>query len=262
MDLDKKPGSRDGKPHKGTRRDANKANASHKPRDLIHLRHDSTHTSVPDMNISAMNPRAEPDAETGLLPGVTYSANKGKRWELVEQLKAREEADRAAGKERGNEGEEREDRSDVMVVELTNQQTVRGMRLALEDKPGREFKGKVKASLAAVQEYDRAQEKKEEPPETTEMVMTRKGPKPKKNVPKSKTPEEEPSAYDPQRLFVVVHQPSVAGAIFAVFLLARFLTVGRDSVQEALGARRPVGVSGLSVLLAPDCRSASHHKAL
>jgi hypothetical protein len=203
MDLERKPGARDGKPHKGTRREGKKATASAKPKDLILLRHDSSDTTAPNVYLSANNHRGEADAETGLLPGVTYSANKGKRWELVEQLRAREEADRAAGKE----GEERrEDRSDVMVVELTNQ-AERG--LALDERAERKYKGKVTASRAAVHDYEEAQGKKEEP---TEMIKSRKGPKPKKNVPKSKAPEEQPSSYDPQRLFVVVHQPSVSGA--------------------------------------------------
>jgi hypothetical protein len=103
MDLDKKPGSREGKPKKGTRRDGKKVTASAKPKDLILLRHDSSDTTARDVYIAANNHRGEADAETGLVPGVTYSANKGKRWELVEQLEEREEADRAAGKERRNE---------------------------------------------------------------------------------------------------------------------------------------------------------------
>ena len=43
------------------------------------------------------------------------------------------------------------------------------------------------------------------------MIQTRKGPKAKKNLPKSKKGEEETSAYEPERLFVVVHTPSEKG---------------------------------------------------
>ncbi len=165
----KKPGSRDGKPHKGTRRSKS---VDHRaaPDTIVVLRKGETeyHQVIFDRNDHELN------KETGLLERVEYSLNKDKRWELVEEWK-----------KNGKVGEH-----EVIVVEQTL-----GERSSDQDKHNvREAIARSKKGEIVVEET----EKKE--------IKTRKGPKDKQNVKKEKKTFKSKAAGD-EIVIVVNHEP-------------------------------------------------------
>ena len=164
MDFEKKPGSRDGKPKKGTRR---KPSAySREKNDTISVV-PAGRSSIDWYDRGKLAPN-----ERGMVPGVEYSVNKGKRWEIVEEL---------------------EKDGDALVVKHSH-----GDRSSLRDKQ----EAALKAEQAAVRN---AKEPKEE--EQPEVIQTRKGPKVKRNVKKKdKAKQEEREA--PREMYVVEHNPS------------------------------------------------------
>ncbi len=182
MELDRKPGSRDGKPSKTTRR---KARQEGKKEDSIELQGTGDQPA---------------DPESGLVPGVTYSINKGRRWELVEQLK---EASLEGEKRNTGQSEEKEEKerleSGVLVVEVRPE--------------GHYYdSNQLNARL-----NPRAREKKEEDNEEPEMIKTRRGPEPKQNAPKKKDKTNQTcddAPYNPDRKFVVTHKPGSKGDLF------------------------------------------------
>ena len=210
-DFDKKPGSRDGKPNKTTRR---KGDTHAKPADVIELKYGTDDTSLPNGFSSSQTSRGPADPETGLLPGISYSVNKGKRWELVADLKNKAAEDKANAGKSGSEGsddddEPKETRGHVMLVEVEEGAS------GSQAKASKELKNKLQATRIDAERHKAKQEKeaaKAEEGEQTEMIKSRKGPRPKKNQHKSKGKEDdEGSAYDPQRVYVVVHTPSAKG---------------------------------------------------
>ncbi len=203
MDFDKKPGARDGKPKKSTRRGGPPGLS--KPHEVIELRTDMN-DMMPPRGFGTRKGREELDEETGLRAGVIYSVNKGKRWELVEQLREQTEEDKKAArkprsKSDGEEEDEKDQRGHVLLVEAVD-----------DGRERRAIKNQMTPVRADARKYKEKQEeaaKEEEKEEQTEMIKSRKGPKPKKNQPKCKSKsDDEGSAYDPQRVFVVLHDPS------------------------------------------------------
>jgi hypothetical protein len=214
MDLDKKPGARDGKPKKGTRRGGRRSGPA-KPQEKLTLKVDPFDTAPPGQYGSKGD---KADEETGLLPGVEYSVNKGKRWELVDKLREQSEQDREASRNPQSAGsssedsegeEEKEKRGQVMLVEAVDNRQVR-----------RQLREQIGPVAADARKHQAKQEKATEDGdkvEQPEMIKSRKGPKPKKNLPKKKGGEDDGVApYEPERVFVVVHEPSAKGDALVV----------------------------------------------
>ncbi len=174
-DLDRKPGARDGKPIKGTRRGG---------------RQQATKT---DTILLQGRRSEEADLETGLVPGVTYSVNKGKRWEMVEELKSKVEDEEGAKK------------GEAVVVEV-----FRGRSEAGSAEQERHGQVKKTEKERAKKERQKQEAANEEPA----ILQTRRGPEVKKNV-KQKQIEGETTDADtgewPERVFLVDHMPGEKG---------------------------------------------------
>ncbi len=178
-EFDRKPGSRDGKPNKSTRR--NGALSGHKLD-----------------TITVQGYREQPaDPATGMVPGVTYSVNKGKRWELVEQLKQQSLEDKA---EQAANGLEKEDGESVVVIESH-----------LGSKTRREAESEAGIHGWSRRHNGEFQRSEKEP----EVIQTRRGPEVKQNVRKAQFNKGvSDNAYDPDRVYLVTHEPGPKGWSF------------------------------------------------
>ena len=189
MESDKKPGSRDGKPLKGTRR---KVKAVLNRADTVVIEGQKT---------------GERDAETGMAIGLEYSLNRDKRWEMVEEMRKDD---------------------DVMVHDtlVTNSTKTRQSAMAKKNAlaKAKVDKAKKKAEKAAAgsgdsgdseetdkegeEEEEEEKEGEEEEDSKVQVVKTRKGPKVKTNVPKKEKEDEAWKKEEFEKTVVVVHMLS------------------------------------------------------
>jgi hypothetical protein len=149
MDFKRKPGSRDKKPFKGTRRNAEEVMSGEKSHTIEARNIELAHGSSSWFWNEKVQQKERVDPRTGLVRGVRYSVNKKERWETVERLKA--------------------EKGDVLVHDSARETDNRSDRCELN-----QILGEVIAS-------QRAEAKEEE-----QLVMTRKGPVVKHNVKKKK----------------------------------------------------------------------------
>jgi hypothetical protein len=135
MDFERKPGSRDGKPNKGTRRHATAERKEHTVEVSPAEKADYFYRS--DISKSGRQ-----DESTGMQHGVKYSVNKGARWEMVAELE-KEEA-------RNRQGKAATMKEQVLVVDEAK---LRGKKGSLYVNPRQEVKHELKAAeLARLQE--------------------------------------------------------------------------------------------------------------
>jgi hypothetical protein len=135
MDFERKPGSRDGKPNKGTRRHPTAQRKEHTVEVSPAQKADFFDRS------DNLNSGVEDEA-TGMRHGVKYSVNKGARWEMVAELE-KEEA-------RNKQGKTATMKQQVLVVDEAK---LRGKKGSLWVNLRQEVKHELKAAeLARLQE--------------------------------------------------------------------------------------------------------------